>query len=92
MSADALDRLLAPFEGRAVVLSRDVIAERKRGMAFGTELNRLQGIVPASVDRRLENLWCLGQVTREELSRLVAEIAHQGLFRDKPQELPRDER
>lgn len=92
MSAEDLDRLLAPYEARTVALSRDEIAERKRGMAFGADLNRLQGIVPASIDRRLENLWCLGQVTREELAHLVSEIAHKGLFRETPKEISMDGR
>lgn len=77
----ALDELLRPYEARPLGLTRDAIAERQRGAAFGEDLNRLQGAEPNAVRERLNTLWCLGQVTHEEFVALVGEIGRRGLFR-----------
>lgn len=89
---NALDALLEPFENRPLRLTRDEIAERKRGSAFGEDLNRLQGAERNPVRERLNTLWCLGQVTHEEFVSLVGEIGRRGLFRTMDKDISTDSR
>lgn len=89
-TVNALEELLRPFEARPLGLTRDEIAARQRGAAFGEELNRIQGAEPNAVRERLSTLWCLGQISDQEFDALVAEIARRGLFEDN--EVVRDGR
>lgn len=67
------EQLLARFECRAAVPAGK--AEREAALAFGAELNRLQGHQPSSLDWRLRRLRVSGRVDREEYIQLINEIA-----------------
>lgn len=90
--AHVLEELLAPFEARPLGVDRDEVTERRRGTAFGEELNRIQGAEPNAVRERLIRLWCLGQVNHEEFVGLVGEIGRKGLFKALDHELSPDGR
>ncbi len=91
-TVNALDELLRPYEARPLGISRDEVAERKRGTDVGAELDRIEGVEPNAAGDRLINLWCLGQVTQEEFNALVAEIARRGLYEPDDKETARDGR
>ena len=77
----SLDALLTPFEARPVALQDAEIAERRRGIAFGWELNRIQGAIRSAASERLADLFCTGRVTRDEYVSLAADLARRGLLR-----------
>ncbi len=74
----SLDNLLAPFEARRVALARDEIAERRRSLALGDELNRIQGQGRHGVVDRLGRLWCNGQITHAEYFALLGDVGRHG--------------
>ena len=77
-----LDELLAPYETRPITRVPTAIAELRRGLALGAELNRLQGAQPDGEARtRLMSLYCQGQLDRAEFLKLAATLAR-GRFHD----------
>lgn len=71
--SEETELLLARFECRAAVSAAQ--AEREAALAFGAELNRLQGHQPSSLDWRLRQLRVSGRVDRQEYIQLINEIA-----------------
>jgi len=67
------EQLLARFECRAAVSVGQ--EEREAALAFGAQLNRLQGHQPSSLDWRLRRLRGSGRVDRDEYIQLINEIA-----------------
>ena len=67
--------LLAAYEGRAVTASPAEIAARRRSLALGDDLNRIQGIDLHPATERIGRLWCTGQITRTEYFDLLANAA-----------------
>lgn len=70
-----LDRLFAPFESRAVTLTREEIAQRQRSLAVGADLSRLQGGYTNTAAVRMRNLYAFGQITQPEYFQLLATLA-----------------
>ncbi len=77
------DQILAPYEARAASLSREDKANRRRALAYGDELNLIQGVVPGQAVDRLGRLWCAGQITREEYFDLLGQLGRAGLLNSK---------
>ena len=76
----SLSTLLAPYEGRAVTMTRDEIAARRRSLSLGDELNRIQGADLHPAADRLGRLWCTGQITRAEYFDLLGTLGRAGLL------------
>ena len=71
--SEETEQLLARFEGRDAAPAGQ--AEREAALAFGAELNRLQGHQPSALDWRLRQLRVSGRVDRQEYIQLINEIA-----------------
>lgn len=67
------EQLLARFEARAPLPQGR--AEREAALAFGDELNRLQGYTTSPLDERLNALRASGRVDRREFVQLILDIA-----------------
>lgn len=70
-----VDDILAPYENRRSPLALSEIAERRAGLLFGWQLNRLQGATPNATDGRLVDLYASGRISRQEYVSLVVKIA-----------------
>lgn len=66
-------------------LSSAEIARRRESLVLGQELNRIQGAEPSPITSRLMELWVTGQVSREDVSCVAADLARRGLLSAKPQ-------
>lgn len=91
-TVSALDDLLRPYEARPLGIARDEAAERQRGAAVSSDMHQALGFAPNVASDRLIRLWCLGQVTEEELDALVLEVAKRGLYEPWNNETIRDGR
>ena len=80
-AALTIDDLLAPFEARPVPHSPEEIAARRRHLAFGWELSRLQGALMNRTWRRLLELHARGQITRSEYRSIGLSLAKTGALR-----------
>ena len=72
------DDVLAPFEARPVTLSAEQIEARKRDLALGWELSRLQGATMTEAWERLLGLYARGQLDRLEYRRAGLMLAKSG--------------
>lgn len=75
MNRRTLDLILGQYEQRPPILPYNVEVERRAGLEFGWELNRLQGAEMDDVDTRLADLYATGRVTRPEYVELVRQLA-----------------
>ena len=80
VTLETVERLLAPFESRPATLSIPEREELRRGIAFGWELNRIQGATRSKASERLAELVCTGRITRDEYRELSADLARRGLL------------
>ena len=80
MSSEVFAETLARYEARPVVLGRDELRRRRRDLAIGGELNRLQGEQPSRLTERLDALFAYGQATADEVVDLTRQAYRLGLF------------
>lgn len=75
MNHRELDRILEPFEKRAVPRGYSGEADRAAGIRLGAELNRLQGAVEGEVEKRLDGLLVSGRISEDEYVLIAGRIA-----------------
>jgi hypothetical protein len=68
----------ARYEKRAAKSSPKVAASKKKGMALGWTLNRLQGGSKDATAKRLEKLYTSGKVSLREYTSISGRIARSG--------------
>ena len=81
-----LDVLLAPYEARKPSASGLESDERRRALALGDELNRIQGAQCQPAIERLGLIWSTGRINRKEYVELVGQLGRAGLLHN--QEMP----
>jgi hypothetical protein len=79
-TSPTVTELLAPYEGRVVSVSPAEIAARRRSLALGDDLNRIQGIDLHPSADRIGRLWCTGRITRAEYFDLLGVLGRAGLL------------
>ena len=90
LAPETADELLLPYENRPSTVAGEEAGKRRRGIALGWELNRIQGATRSPLSVRLAELFCTGRITREEYTALSAKLAIRGLLRVKDQRADAD--